>query len=323
MTKRFWLHVGICSILAIAVAILSFKTGYDFPRSTFQDSLAYGARASGIILLLPFVYIIARLLLRITRNDRPASFASLYALSIFLPIVSALVRSPRIHIAVILVLFAVLEILDSDIARKNPLRAGIYVSLATVLVPGAAPVAILCLPVVIWLSFPAWRPAARFVAGTVVPFAAIAAAIGLFRGFTGVFPEMFVDWPTTAESFKAMVGTHAESLRDLADSYFLLSYGALGVAAVVLATARGTVASRRGIVVVAWLAIGLAGLAVFEQRGWVLLATLGSVFAMILANVGFTVFSMSNIAGTSRMRMIPLGILFFLPPILSWIRLIA
>lgn len=280
-------------------------------------------RPIGIILLLPLIYVVARLLLRITRNDRPASFASLYALAVFLPIISTLVRSPRIHIAVILVLFAVLEILDSDVVRKNPLRAGVYVSLATVLVPGAAPVAILCLPVVIWISFPAWRPAARFVAGTVLPFAAIAAAIGLFRGFTGVLPEMFVDWPTTTESFKAMVGTHADSLRELADSYFLVSYAALGAAAVVLSTARGTVASRRSVVVVAWLALGLAALAVFEQRGWVLLATLGSVFAMILANVGFTVFSMSNIAGTSRLRMIPLGILFFLPPVLSWIRLIA
>ena len=323
MTKRFWLHVGICSIVAIAVAVLSYKTGYEFPRSTFQNSSFEWPQPVGILLLLPLVYVVARLLLRVTRNDRPASFVGLYALAIFLPVISALVRSPRIHIAAILVLLAVLEILDSDIFRKNALRAGIYISLATILIPGAAPVAILCLPVVAWLTYPDWRPTVRFVMGAVIPFAAIGTVIGLFRGFSGVLPEMFADWPTTTGSFTAMIYTHTDSLHELADSFFLMTYAALGTAAVVLATARGTVASRRGIVVVAWLALGLAALAVFEQRGWILLAVLGSVFTMILANIGFTVFSMSNIAGTSRLRMIPLGILFFLPPILSWIRMMA
>ena len=262
-------------------------------------------------------------MLRVTRNDRPASFASLYALSVFLPIIAALVRSPRIQLGVILVLFAVLEILDSDIVRKNSLRAGAYISLATILVPGAAPVAILCLPVVAWLTYPDWRPTARYVLGAALPFAVVGTVIGLIRGFSGVLPEMLSDWPASPNSLENMIRTHAGAFRELGDAYFLASYAALGTAAVVLSTARGIVASRRGIFVIAWLAVGLAGLAAFEQRGWVLLAVLGSVFAMILANVGFTVFSMSNILGTSRLRMIPLGILFFLPPLLSWVRLLT
>jgi hypothetical protein len=323
MTRRFWAHVGICSIISIVVALLSYQTGYEFPRSGLPVTSIDWLQPFRVLLLIPLVYVVARLLLRVTRNDRPASFVSLYALSIFLPIVSALVRSPTIHAGVILVLFAVLEILDSDIVKKNSLRAGIYISLATLLVPGTAPVAILCLPVVVRLTFPRWRPTARYVLGVVLPFAVAGTVVGLIQGFSGVLPEMLLDWPTTPASFTRMAQTHADAFRELGDAYFLASYAALGTAAVVLASARGIVASRRGIFVIAWLALGLAGLAAFEQRGWVLLAVLGSMFAMVLANVGFTVFSMSNISGTSRLRMIPLGILFFLPPILSWIRLLS
>jgi len=326
MTKRFWYNVGFAVILFAAVSLLLSVTGRapspNPPDTGTQTGLPWLAM---VLLTVPVLYLVARLLLRTTGSDRSSDFLGLYAFALFLPLFPAFTHSVSDLAAVLLVLTALLDILDCDVTRKAALRSGLCLSFACLLSPSMLFIVILLLPAVALIVRSHWRRMAEFVLGALVPFAVIRAFLGLFGWMSGGPPVPILEPPGDLASWVSTAIENAGVLRGFAETHLLLVYAAFGAAAAVAVTVRETGPSRRSILAATWLLLGLSvfvlvGITTKSAEG--LLAPLACILLLLTANAGLSIFPSASTPEAPRRWTAPLGGLFLLPALVSFVQLL-
>jgi hypothetical protein len=118
---------------------------------------------------------------------------------------------------------------------------------------------------------------------------------------------------------------NAGALRGFGEAHLLAVYAAFGAAAMVATTVRGAGPSTRGVLTSVWL---LMGLLVFALGGMIgrsahgMLIALACILLLLTANTGLSVFASAGTPGAARRWVAPLGGLFLLPALVSFVRLL-
>jgi hypothetical protein len=325
MTKRFWFHF-IASCAISSSVLLMMWIGRDSPVASAASggAVSAGSRAGILLAVLGLLYVLARLLLRVTGSDRATGLLGLYAVALYLPFVSVLTRTIVHPVVFMLVAGAVLELLDVDVAPANAVRAGFYLSFACILAPGAAVIAGALVPVVAALSGRRWTLPIRFVLAVALPWAA-ATALGELLPWAGSpkpLGEALSGFKVAEAARKVLAGS--SEVRVLWDSGFQSVYAAFCFAGLVAGSIKRIGPSRRGVAAVAWLLLvtALAAGVLGKEAGF-LYPSFAYLFFIVLANAGLCAMAALNPLHAGRRRMIPVGVFFMIPQVVGWVRYFA
>lgn len=324
MTRQFWHIVAGAATLFVAVSLLLRVTGRASPPHLLDSKTHDLPPSVGATLLMVLViYLVGRLLVRTTGSDRVSGFLGLYGIVLYLPLLSAFTGSITEVTAVILVLAALLDILDTDVTEKNALRAGLYLSFACLLNSGTLFIVILLLPVVALIVGARWRRMAEFVVGALVPLVVVRAALGLFGWASGRPPVPIVEPPADPVSWVQTVIGNAGMLRILGETQLFAVYAAFGAAAAVAVTGGGAGISRRCVATTVWLLLGLVFPAlggIIDESAHGILIPLAGILLLVTANAGLSVFVSAAPPDAERRWIVPLGAFFLLPSVVSLVR---
>jgi hypothetical protein len=323
MTKRFWFHLVTSWVLAIAVSwfIWVFRGSIDaIPAG--QDVGSAGSRAGVVLALLGFLFVLARLLLRVTGSDRATGLLGLYAVALCVPFMTLAATSIVPPIVFLLVAGAVLELIDVAIAPGNAARSGFYLSLACVLDPSVSLIAAALLPLCLALARRRLTAALSFALAVALPWAAVLAVPALAARAASLQPleDSLTAFGLRSASRVAMA-KFAE-LRASWDGGFQSAYAAFCLVALLAATVRRLGPSRRGIAATGWLLLVTAVAAgVLSPAPGPLFPALGYLLFVTLANAGLAALAAMNPLHAGRRRMFPVGVFFILPLVVAWMKL--
>lgn len=324
MTQRFWYHLVLCAALLTGVTVFIRLTGY----APAADTAAHPPDMPGGTVLvylaaLGFLYVYARLALRVAGSDRTTGLLSVYAVALFAPFVASITGSLTHTLALLLVCAAVVEIVDIDLARANAVRSGLYMSAACILEPACAIPALALVPVAVAIARRRWRLPVRFTVAVVVPWVLYHLARGVdgvggaaapLRGAVGEW-----DVRTVASALLA----EAARIRASWEGNLHSAYAAFGLAGLLAGTVRRLGPSRRGVLAAAWLlAVATFSAAALGEGPAALFRPLGYALLVLLAGAGLAALAAMNPLHAGRRRMIPVGVFFLLPQVVVWVKLL-
>jgi hypothetical protein len=325
MTRRFWYHFGVSAAIVFAVTVFAWVRGWPPGWDAHGAAPASpGHRLAAIAASIAFLYVFARLLLRATGSDRATGVLGLYAASLYLPFLILLTGSAAWTLALLCAAAGVLEILDVNSSPANAARSGLYLSVGCALHPILVVVVAALVPVVIVGSGRRWWLALSFLFAVAVPWSAAMAIPASGLPVQSIVSLRGAALPGNLSAWISALTDHARQIRLSWESDFLWAYGAFAFAGLVVGSVRRVGPSRRGIVAATWLLIVVTVFeAVLEDRIAFLLAPLGFVLLILLANTGLAALAAMNPLHAGRRRMIPVGAFFLLPPIIGWVRLLV
>jgi hypothetical protein len=323
MTKRFWYHFAVSAAIVVAVKAFIWVRG----RSPGTDvhgaapaSVAY--QIAVVLACVAFLFVFARLLLRVTGSDRATGLLGLYAASLYLPFVTVVTGSATYPLALLAVTASVLEILDVNISPANAVRSGLYMSAGCALAPICVVVVAALVPVAIAAARRRWWLSLPFLLAAGIPWALATAVPGLSSHVKGVLSLRGATVPGSVGACVSALAGHARIVRLLWESDFLWTYGAFAFAGVIVASVRRMGPSRRGIAAAAWLLfVVTVSEALLDDENARLLAPVGFVLLILLSNAGLAALAAMNPLHAGRRRMIPVGAFFLVPPIIGWVRM--
>jgi hypothetical protein len=325
MTQRFWYHLVLCAALLTGVTVFVRVAGYapaEGAAGTPPESR--GGAVLVYLASLGFLYVFARLALRVAGSDRTTGLLSVYAAALFAPFVASLSGSLTLPLALLLVSAAVVEIMDVDLSRVNAVRAGLYMSAACVLEPGCAVAAASLLPVAAVVARSQWTLPVRYALSVVAPWLVYHAVRGFGGAGEAVAPlrDAITAWdaPTAASALVS----EAARIRASWEGDLHSVYAAFGLAGIMAGTVRRLGPSRRGVITVAWLLVVVAlSAAVTGNEFAPLFRSLEYALLVILAGAGLAALAAMNPLHAGRRRMIPVGVLFLLPQVVVWVKLLT
>jgi hypothetical protein len=321
MTKRFWYHLVLCAALFSGANLFVRLTGYARPGSAPPPAPETPAVAIAVYLAtLAFLYVFARLALRVSGSDRTTGLLSVYAVSLFVPFVAAVTGSFATPLVLLLIAAAALEIVDVDLARVGAVRSGLYVSAAWIIEPGCAVIAAALVPVVIIAGRRRWTLTLRYLVAAVIPWV----AYHWFRGgiAAGWEPlrEAVLSWDH--RTAVAVLSTGAGWIRTSWEGDLSSTYAAFGLAGLLGGTVRRLGPSRRGVFTIAWLvAVSGAATALGDGSARVFRPLLYALL-VLLAGAGLASIAAMNPLHAGRRRTIPAGVFFLLPQVVVWAKLL-
>ncbi len=323
MTKRFWFHLIISWVLAIAVSwfVWIFRGTLDaLPAG--HGVASTGVRAGIVLALLGFLFVLARLLLRVTGSDRATGLLGLYAVALYVPFMTVAATSIVPPIVFLLVAGAVLELLDVAIAPGNAVRSGFYLSLACILDPSVSVIAAALLPLCVALARPHRTVTLRFALAVALPWVTVLAIPALASRAASLQPLK-----DSLSSFEPRIAVHAaigkfSELRAWWDGGFQSAYAAFCLVGLLAATIRRIGPSRRGIAASGWLLlVTVVAAGVLGHGAGPLFPSLAYLLFVTLANAGLAALAAMNPLHAGRRRMIPVGVFFMLPLVVGWVKL--
>jgi len=325
MTRRFWLHLLLCAALAAGVSLFVRLSGYAPPglvRTALPESVV---ELAGIYLsVLGFLYVFARLALRVTGSDRATGLLSVYAVSLYVPFVAAVTESFAYPLALLLISGAVLEILDIDLARANAVRSGLYLSGACVLEPSCAIVAAALLPVAVAVARRHWTLPLRFALAVALPWTAFHLLAGSDGAGEALRPLREAALAGDHRGLASALVAEAATIRASWEGEIHSTYAAFGLAGFLAGTVRRLGPSRRGVLAVSWL-LGVATIVGVVLGDGVppLFLPLAYALLVLLAGAGLAALAAMNPLHAGRRRMIPVGVFFLLPQVVVWVKLLV
>jgi hypothetical protein len=324
MTQRFWYHLVLCAALLTAVTVFIRLTGYapvtdaitsppDIPGGTVVVYLA----------ALGFLYLYARLALRVAGSDRTTGLLSVYAVALFAPFVASITGSLARPLVLLLVTAAVVEIVDINVARANAVRSGLYMSAACILEPACAIPALALVPVAIAVARRRWTLSVRYALAVVVPWVLYHMARG-FDGALGAAASArgaIEAWDV--RTVASALASEASRIRATWEGDLYSAYTAFGLAGLLAGTVRRFGPSRRGVFAVAWLLAVVTFSAATLGEGFAeLFRPLAYALLVLLAGAGLAALAAMNPLHAGRRRMIPVGVFFLLPQVVVWVKLL-
>ena len=325
MTKRFWFHLLLCAALATGVSLFVRLSGYASPGHLHTASPVTLAALAGVYLsVLGFLYVFARLALRVTGSDRTTGLLGVYAVALYVPFVATITESLAYPFALLLVSGAVLEILDIDLARGNAVRSGLYLSGACVLEPSCAIAAAALLPFAAAVARRRWTLPLRFALAVVLPWT----VFHMVAGFDGA-GEAFRSFREAARAgddrgLASALVAEATAIRASWEGEIHSAYAAFGLAGFLAGTVRRLGPSRRGILAVSWLLVVATAVGVvFGGGAPPFFRPLAYALLVLLAGAGLAALAAMNPLHAGRRRMIPVGVFFLLPLVVVWVKLLV
>ena len=323
MTKRFWFHLLLCAALATGVSLFVRLSGYASPGHLHTASPVTLAALAGVYLsVLGFLYVFARLALRVTGSDRTTGLLSVYAVALYVPFIAAITESFAYPLALLLVSGALLEILDIDLARANAVRSGLYLSGACVLEPSCAIVGAALLPVAVAVARRHWTLPLRFSLAVVLPWTAFHTLTGWDGAGDAFRPLREAALAGNDRGLASALVAGAVTIRTSWVGEIQSTYAAFGLAGFLGGTVRRLGPSRRGVLAVSWLlGVATAAGAVFGVTAPPLFRLLPYALLVLLAGAGLAALAAMNPLHAGRRRMIPVGVFFLLPLVVVWVKL--
>jgi hypothetical protein len=284
------------------------------PRSGFVEGPVFVYLAA-----LGFLYVYARLALRVAGSDRTTGLLSLYAVALFAPFVASITGSPIRPLALLLVCAAVLEIVDIDLAKANAARSGLYMSAACIVEPACAIPALALIPVAVAVAGRRWTLPLRYALAAAFPWV----AYHLARGFDAAGPLREAAGAWSLRTAAGSLASEAARIRASWDGDLHSVYAAFALAGLLSGTVRRLGPSRRGVLAVAWLlVVATVSAAVLGAAFAPVFRALGYVLLVLLAGAGLAALAAMNPLHEGRIRMIPVGVFFLLPQVVVWVRLL-
>ena len=325
MTKRFWYHFVVSAALVVAVTLFVWVRGRPLGADVHGEAPASLAHRTAVLLAsVAFLFVLARLLLRVTGSDRATGVLGLYAASLYLPFVTVVTGSATHPLALLMAAAGVLEILDVNISPANAVRSGLYLSVGCAVDPSCVVLAAALFPVAALVARPRWWLSVPFVLAAGIPWAVATVMPGVDASMRSIFSLHDAALPGGFGVWISALARHAREIRVSWETDFLWTYAAFAFAGLVVASVRRMGPSRRGIAAAAWLLLVVtAADAVLDDRTTPLLGPFGFILLILLANTGLAALAAMNPLHAGRRRMIPVGVFFLVPPLIGWVRLLV